>query len=186
MSVADSLLQRKYSLTRLCINALNDSPRWLAAPWPDIATSWSPVWLYPMAGVIPSSVAASKYMNNTIMLLIGAFLVDLCIEESGAGTRLGLIAIKRFGNRPLALLFGFMVVAWGLSMFCANVSVSMMLMPFVLGILERIDEANKDGNPQGARRFAKASLLGVAYACSIGGMATTIGTAPNLISKAVT
>ena len=71
-------------------------------------------------------------------------------------------------------------------MFCANVSVSMMLMPFVLGILERIDEANKDGNPQGARRFAKASLLGVAYACSIGGMATTIGTAPNLISKAVT
>ena len=120
-------------------------------------------------------------MNNMIMLLIGAFLVDLCIEESGAGTRLGLHAINTAGNRPLSLLAGFMVVSWGLSMVCANVSVSMMVMPFVLAIIERIDDANKDSNPEGAKRFAKASLLGVAYACSVGGMATTIGTAPNLI-----
>ena len=99
------------------------------------------------------------------MLLTGAFLVDLCIEESGLGTRIGLMAIQRFGNKPITLILGFMTIAWALSMFCSNTSVCMMLMPFVLSIIERIDEANKDSNADDAKRFGKGALLGVACKC---------------------
>jgi di/tricarboxylate transporter len=164
---------------------------WLAAPWPEVATSWAPVWLFPLAGIISAGDAAGKYMNNVTMLLIGAFLVDLCVEESGAGTRLGLVVIKRFGKQPLALILGFMTVAGVLSMFIGNTAVCMMMsksvlamndlkvvptshfflrylfiflhisrcdcsVPFILSIIERIDEENKDDNAASAERFAKA------------------------------
>ena len=99
---------------------------WLAAPWPMFATSLTPCWLFPLTGVYEGSSVCSSYFNQTIMLILGAFLVDMCIEESGLGSRFGLHMLKLFGNQPVALLAGFCLVAWLLSSICNNTSMTMV------------------------------------------------------------
>ena len=124
---------------------------------------------------------ASAYFNQTIMLILGAFLVDMCIEESGLGSRLGLNGLKAFGNRPVALLSGFCMVAWLMSSICTNTSTTMMLLPFGLSIIEALEKANEDDEEcmAGLKRFQVAVFLGISYSASIGGMSTTISSDTN-------
>ena len=126
---------------------------------------------------------ASAYFNQTIMLILGAFLVDMCIEESGLGSRLGLNGLKAFGNRPVALLSGFCMVAWLMSSICNNTSMTMMLLPFGLSIIEGLEKANEDDEEcmAGLKRFQVAVLLGISYGASIGGMSTTISASANAL-----
>lgn len=153
---------------------------WLAGPFPSFATSLSPLFLFPMAGISTSAALSEKYFSSSVPLILGAFLVDLCIEESGLGTRFGLVGLSLFGNKPVALILGIMVIAFTLSAFCLNTSVAMMLLPFTLSIVEQIEGTNLD-RPEDARKFAIAALLGVAYGSTCGGMATTIGMGGNTV-----
>ena len=153
---------------------------WLSAPWPKVATSFAPVWLFPLTGVLSTASAASSYINGTVMLLIGAFLVNSTIEESGVGNRAGLYLVGTFGSNPLSVLLGLNIFAYLLSFFAANLSSLMMVLPFALSIIERIEESNPN-SPDDARRFSKAAVMSITRAVSIGGMVTPISAPGNMI-----
>lgn len=158
---------------------------WIAGPIPSIAVSLTPVVLFPFAGILSGAEVAKSYFSYVQMLLVGAFLVDLCIEESRLAERFGLkglifIAGSKEKVRPSRMVFGFMAMSYCLSLFIANTSVTMMLMPFCISLLDKIEAANKD-QKENCHRFCVATLLGVAYAANCGGLATSIGTTANLI-----
>jgi len=158
---------------------------WVCAPFPDIAASIAPVVFLPLVGVLSAEDAASTYFSDNIFLLIGAGFSNLCIEESGLSDRLGLQGLKQFtgstGNvRPAVMVLGFAVVAGGLSMVCHNTSTTLMMLPFALGIIEKVEESNRD-RPEDCRCFSVAVMLAIAYSASMGGIATSIGTSANLV-----
>jgi len=162
---------------------------WMAAPIPTIAVSLSPVFLFPLTDILSGSQTAKSYFTYVQMLLIGAFLVDICIEESRLAERFGLRGLLLFAEssndtrglvRPSRMVFGFMAIAYILSLFIANTSVTMMMMPFCISLLDKIEEANQD-QKQDCHRFTVATLLGVSFAANCGGLATSIGTTANLV-----
>jgi sodium-dependent dicarboxylate transporter 2/3/5 len=108
-----------------------------------------------------------------ILLLLGGFLLSQAMEHSGAHRRIAIGMVHVFGaHSGPRLVLGFMVAAAVLSMWISNTATALMLLPVVLAVLEATDDKE---------RLAAPLLLGVAYACSVGGLGTPIGTPPNLI-----
>ena len=145
---------------------------WLSEAVPIPVTSLLPLSVLPLLGALTPSEVAQSYGSPLILLLLGGFMLSGALARSGAHRRLALNMIRacsRLGTRGLVL--GFMLAAALLSMWISNTATTLMLLPVALAVLE--DE-----------RFRKLTiplLLGTAYAASIGGTATPIGTPPNLI-----
>ncbi|MFB0515775.1 MAG: DASS family sodium-coupled anion symporter, partial [Candidatus Neomarinimicrobiota bacterium] len=149
---------------------------WLTEAVPLAATAILPVVVFPILKVMPGSEVASLYFNNVIFLFLGGFIVALAMERWQLHRRLALSIIAGLGGSPRRLLLGFMVATAFLSMWISNTATTMMMVPIAMGALARLDTANDNQSP----RLAVALLLGIAYAASIGGIATLIGTPPNL------
>ncbi len=145
---------------------------WLTEAVPIPVTSLLPLGVLPLCGALTPNEVAQSYGSPLILLLLGGFMLSGALARSGAHRRLAMNMIglcARLGSRGLVL--GFMLAAAFLSMWISNTATTLMLLPVALAVLE--DE-----------RFRKLSiplLLGTAYAASIGGTATPIGTPPNLI-----
>jgi sodium-dependent dicarboxylate transporter 2/3/5 len=153
---------------------------WMAAWWMTEAvsiyfTSLLPILIFPLCGVLPMDKLAPLYMNEIIFLFIGGFLLAFAMEKSGLHQRIALFILKFTPKTGKGVLGGVMTAAFIISMFINNTASTAMLLPAVLGLN---DELNKQ--KQG-KSIVAPLLLGLAFSASIGGMATTIGTAPNLI-----
>jgi sodium-dependent dicarboxylate transporter 2/3/5 len=162
--------QRRMAAVTLLTAAL-----WLTMAVPVAAASLVPMALLPFLGVLSPGEAAQLYMHDMVALFLGAFLVALGLERWNVHRRLALLVIARVGTRPRRLVLGFMLAAAALSAWINNTATALMMLPIGLSVvatLRREDDARRDD-------FAPALLLGLAYACSIGGLATPIGTAPN-------
>ena len=150
---------------------------WLTEPVPIPVTSLLPLALLPVAGALTPAQVAESYGSPLILLLLGGFMLSGALARCGAHRRLALGMIRlcaRLGPRGLVL--GFMLAASTLSMWISNTATTLMLLPVALAVLED-------------RRFRHLTiplLLGTAYAASLGGTATPIGTPPNLIYMQVT
>jgi solute carrier family 13 (sodium-dependent dicarboxylate transporter), member 2/3/5 len=145
---------------------------WIAEPVPIPATSLLPVALFPLFGVLTPEEVAEAYGNPMILLFLGGFILSTGMERSGAHRQIALLMVHLFGGgSQRRVVYGFMAAAAFLSMWISNTATALMLLPIVLAVLQN--------NPE--RRFAVALLLGVSYACSLGGVGTPIGTPPNLI-----
>ncbi|MDJ0654814.1 MAG: SLC13 family permease [Xanthomonadales bacterium] len=145
---------------------------WIFEPVPIPVTSLIPLAAFPMAGILTPAQVGDSYGNQLILLLLGGFILSRAMEQSGAHRRLALNMVGLFGGsggRPL--VFGFMLASAVLSMWISNTATTLMLLPIVLAVLE------KSNDPL----LRRALLLGVAYAASVGGIGTPIGTPPNLI-----
>jgi sodium-dependent dicarboxylate transporter 2/3/5 len=145
---------------------------WVFEPIPIPVTSFIPLAIFPLVGVLTPAQVGGAYGNPLILLLLGGFMLSMALEKSGAHRRLALNMVNLFGGqggRPL--VFGFMVAAAVLSMWISNTATTLMLLPIALATIE------KANNP----RLEVALLLGIAYAASVGGIGTPIGTPPNLI-----
>jgi len=145
---------------------------WLTEPVPIPVTSLLPMALLPMLGALSPSQVAESYGSPLILLLLGGFMLSGALARCGAHRRLALAMIRacsRLGQRGLVL--GFMLAAAGLSMWISNTATTLMLLPVALAVLE---DSRTDN-------LAIPLLLGIAYAASLGGTATPIGTPPNLI-----
>lgn len=164
---------------------------WLTEAVPLAATALLPLALFPVLGVAPGKEIAGAYINSTIFLFLGGFLLALAMERWDLHRRIALLIIGVAGGRPDALILGFMAAAALLSMWISNTATAIMMLPMALAILSRQDSQHPDrsAGPPGAHPDAKAPppgltaclLLGIAYAASIGGIATPVGTPPNLI-----
>ena len=150
---------------------------WVTEAVPIPVTSLLPLIVLPMAGVRSIAEVAAPYMHPIVVLLLGGFIFAKAIERWQLHERIALHVVKRAGGSPIGLIGGFMLAAALLSMWISNSATSIMMMPIALSVAARVEGAN--GEP--SRAFTLALLLGIAYACSIGGLGTPIGTPTNLI-----
>jgi sodium-dependent dicarboxylate transporter 2/3/5 len=149
---------------------------WIFEPIPIPATSLLPMALLPMMGVLSAKELGAAYGNPLVLLMMGGFLLATALERSGAHRRIALYMVRLFGgNSSRRLVFGFMLASAFLSMWISNTSTTLMLLPVALAVLEKSEDSG----------LAAPLLLGIAYAASIGGIATPIGTPPNLVFMGV-
>jgi sodium-dependent dicarboxylate transporter 2/3/5 len=162
---------------------------WLTEAVPLAATALLPVALFPLLGVADIRASTAPYANPLIFLFLGGFLLGLGIQRFGLHRRIALHILRRLGASPRALIGGFMLAAALLSMWISNTATAIMMLPIGASLLRLLDEHRAKGNdasrtPAEMQAFGTALVLGVAYACSIGGTGTLVGTPPNLVLAA--
>ncbi|RDV27488.1 SLC13/DASS family transporter [Alteromonas aestuariivivens] len=149
---------------------------WLTEAFPIAVTALIPFVAFPMAGIIDFRQASSALGSHVILLLMGAFMLSKALEKSGVHHRLAVYMLRITGTQSARrLVLGFMLTAAGLSMWISNTATALMLMPIALAIISSMH----------APALASAILLGIAYAASLGGVGTIIGTPPNIIFMSV-
>ncbi|MBB5213195.1 SLC13 family permease [Microbulbifer hydrolyticus] len=145
---------------------------WITEALPIPATSIVPFVLLPLFGVADHKLVASSLGSHVILLLMGAFMLSKALEKSGAHERLALYMLKLVGiSSGRRLVLGFMLAAGLLSMWISNTATTLMMLPIALAILARADN----------HRLTIALILGIAYAASLGGVGSPLGTPPNVI-----
>ena len=163
--------------TRMAAVAILMAGWWITEAIPIPATALLPVALFPLLGIVPGKATAAVYFNHIIFLFIGGFLFAIAMERWNLHRRIALRIILIFGTRPRRLLLGFMAATWLLSMWISNTATAMMLAPMAVALLSQLAERY---DADKVARYGVGLLIGIAYAASIGGLATLIGTPPNL------
>jgi len=156
---------------------------WMAIWWaseaiPVPATSIIPIVAIPLLGVGTVREATAPFANPVIYLLLGGFILALALERWNLHRRIALGFLARVGDHKLAILGGFMLVAAFLSMWISNTATVMMMMPIAISVAM----AMRGGEEKLGDPFALMLLLGIAYAASIGGMSTLVGTTTNAVA----
>jgi sodium-dependent dicarboxylate transporter 2/3/5 len=155
---------------------------WLTEALPLAATALLPLVLFPLLGVHGIGAAAAPYADPVLFLFLGGLTLGLAMEKWGLHRRVALGLVGALGTKPAALVFGFMGATAFISMWVSNTATAAMMLPVTLSIVSLL---RPDGPAAPERQaedgFAAALLLGVAFAASIGGMATLIGTPPNAL-----
>jgi len=164
-------------VTRTAAVAVLMATWWITEAIPIPATALLPVALFPLLGIMNGKAVAATYFNNIIFLFIGGFIMALAMERWNLHRRVALRIIVLIGTSPRRILLGFMVATAFLSMWISNTATTMMMVPIALAIIFKLREEHPG---QAMKRFAAGLLIGIAYAASIGGIATLIGTPPNL------
>ena len=164
-------------VTRMAAVALLMAGWWITEAIPIPATSLLPVALFPLLGILDGRTTAATYFNHLIFLFIGGFLFALAMQKWDLHRRIALRILRILGTSPPRIVLGFMTSTWFLSMWISNTASTMMMVPMALAILGPLREHLDDSD---GRRLSIALILGTAYSASIGGMATLIGTPPNM------
>jgi len=149
---------------------------WISEALPIPATSLIPFAAFPLLGILPHGDVAGAYGHTLIILLLGGFILSTAMEKNGAHRRLALGMVHAVGGRGgPRLVLGFMLASGLLSMWISNTATVLMLLPVVLAILKSSDDES----------LTIPLLLGTAWAASVGGLGTPIGTPPNVIFMGV-
>ncbi len=159
---------------------------WMAIWWateaiPVAVTAFLPLIIFDPLGISSIRDAAAPYANPIIFLFMGGFMMALALERWNLHRRIALAILDRTGTDGRRLIGGFMLVCALLSMWMTNTSTTMMLLPIVLSVIAVIRDNVPDLSDKARQDFQIAMLLGLAYAASIGGLATLIGTPPNAL-----
>ena len=170
-------------------NAVLAATAWIAIWWvteavPIAATALLPIVLFPLTGAVPLNSTTAQYGHRYIFLYIGGFMIAIAIEKWGLHRRIALNIIKLIGTNITSIILGFMVATAGLSMWISNTATAVMMLPIGMAIISQLkDNPKTDVNEN--ELFGKALMLAIAYSASIGGMATLIGTPPNIVLAGV-
>ncbi|MCW5924599.1 MAG: DASS family sodium-coupled anion symporter [Saprospiraceae bacterium] len=149
---------------------------WITEPVDLAVTSLLPLVLFPLTGVARLKDVSGEYGNEIIFLFIAGFFFGKTIERWHLHRRIALRLVMWLGSKPSRVVLGFMVASAFISMWVSNTATAVMMTPVAIAVAVQSGGIDKD-----ARHFQKALLLGVGYACSIGGLATLIGTPTNAI-----
>lgn len=149
---------------------------WVFEPVAPAVTALLPLAVLPATGVLTPQQVAQAYGNELILLLLGGFVLSMAVEKSGAHRRLAIGMVRAVGGGSgRAVLWGFMIASAALSMWISNSATTLLLLPVALAVLANYPDP----------RLATPLLLGIAYAATIGGLGTPIGTPPNLVFMGV-
>jgi sodium-dependent dicarboxylate transporter 2/3/5 len=154
---------------------------WISEAVPLPVTSLLPIILFPILGVSAIGDTTSAYGHPLVFLYIGGFLLAIAIEKTGLHNRIAINIIRGMGIKLHMIVLGFMISTGFLSMWISNTATAVMMLPIGLAII-KVAEGRQDIT---TNRFNKALMLAIAYAASIGGVATLIGTPPNLVFAGV-
>lgn len=184
---------------RVAAVALLMATWWVTEALPIAATALLPLVLFPPLGIATLNAAASPYANPVIYLFLGGFLLAAALQRVRLHQRLALEIITFVGTRPDRLVLGFIVATAAISMWVSNTATVVMILPLAMPVLELVRAAGEGGvadehpprdaaarvgaamSEGAAHDFEVALLLGIAYAASIGGLGTLIGTPPNAL-----
>jgi sodium-dependent dicarboxylate transporter 2/3/5 len=148
---------------------------WVSEAIPLPATALVPLALFPLLGIASIERLASAYAHPLIFLFLGGFMIARAMERSRLHRRLALAILSRAGNKPAAVVAAMMTATAFLSLWISNTAAAMVMAP----IAASVAATSRDGDG-----FAPALMLGVAYAATIGGMGSIIGTPPNALFAA--
>lgn len=154
---------------------------WVTEALPLPITALLPLIVLPLTGVASFDETGKGYSDSVIYLFLGGFILALAIEHWNLHKRIALAIITRIGSSLPMLVLGFVVATGGLSMWISNTSTALMMLPIGLAVIQQLDELHQAEFEAERVRFGKALLLGIAYASSIGGIGTLIGTPTNMI-----
>jgi sodium-dependent dicarboxylate transporter 2/3/5 len=152
---------------------------WITELLPLAVTSLIPIVFLPAVGVGSLTQITSYYAKPIIYLFLGGFILAIGIQKTGLHKRLALFLLHKIGDKPHQLVLGFMSASALLSMWISNTATVMVMMPVGLSILEAAKSNGLSGKAM--TNLGLGIMLGIAYAADIGGMATVIGTPPNLV-----
>jgi len=150
---------------------------WMTEAIPIPATAILPLGLFPMLGVLDAESASAPYANELIFLFMGGFFLARTMEKWGLHRRIALAIMLFVGTGPDRLILGFMLATAFLSMWISNTATTAMMLPIAVAVGEMFRPQDQEGS----YNFGVALMLGVAYAASIGGVSTLIGTPPNAV-----
>lgn len=164
------------------------SAAWMAIWWvtealPTPATALLPIILFPLFAEIGIAEAAAPYAHKFIYLFLGGFILASAMEKWDLHKRIALQIISKVGTNQHQIILGFMIATAFLSMWISNTATAVMMMPIASAVIKGQEKTADNANSN--EQFGKALMLGIAYSASIGGMATLIGTPPNLIFAGV-
>lgn len=162
---------------------------WIAVWWiteaiPIAATALLPIILFPLSGGMELSATTSAFGHKYVFLYLGGFLIAIGIEKWNLHKRIAINIIANIGSDVRKVILGFMVATAFLSMWISNTATSVMILPIGIAIIKELKD-NPATEENENTIFGKALMLGIAYSASIGGVATLIGTPPNLVLAGV-
>ena len=152
---------------------------WISEAIPMAVTALVPVLIFPLANVMSMEKVVVPYADKFVFLFLGGFLLALAIEKHGLHKRIAFRLLDLAGNAKARILLAVMVSSYVLSMWMSNTATAMMLIPIAASVAHLLAAHNHEA------KFKRALVLGVAYAASIGGMATLIGTPPNVAAAGI-
>ena len=163
---------------------------WITEAIPIPATSLLPIILFPLTGALDIAKTATSYGHKMIFLYMGGFIIALAIEKWNLHKRIALQTIYWIGKSAERIIFGFMLATYLLSMWISNTATTMMMLPIAVAVAKQfggIDNKESDivGHKKLNSSFGLPLMLGIAYAASIGGITTLIGTPTNAMLSAV-
>lgn len=154
---------------------------WITEAMPISVTSLVPLLLFPLLGIMTMTQTAAPYANPVIYLFMGGFVVALGMQRHGLHYRIALTVVRVMGVNPRRVVLGFMVATAFVSMWVSNTATAVMMLPIGMSVGRLVQT---DVGEAGSRNFALTLMLGIAYASSIGGIGTLIGTPPNALLAA--
>jgi len=159
---------------------------WISEAAPIPVTALLPLIMFPFLGVMKMSEAAAPYANHIIFLFMGGFLIAIALEKHRLHERIALNLIKITGTSGNGMSLGFRIATSVISMWISNTATAMMMLPIatsVIRLLHHNSGATLYDLDKRQRNFALGLMLVIGYSASIGGIATLIGTPPNVVFK---
>jgi solute carrier family 13 (sodium-dependent dicarboxylate transporter), member 2/3/5 len=147
---------------------------WITEAIPVPATALVPIALFPLTGATTGGAATAPYGDPIIFLFMGGFVLALAMERWNLHRRIALNIVARTGTQQGRIVGGFMIATAFCSMWVSNTATVVMMLPVALSVIGLLSDDKQSS-------FPLSLLLGVAYAASIGGVATLIGTPPNAL-----
>ncbi|WP_281966068.1 SLC13 family permease [Serinicoccus marinus] len=176
---------------------------WMTEAIPLAATSLLPIVLIPPLTGLGVSDATAPYANSIVFLFLGGFLIAIAMQKWNLHRRIALLTLRRVGTHPRRIILGMMISTAFLSMWVSNTATTLMMLPIAISVLALVVENSQRGvaaadgdvtkevssgravsdvvNDPDVRIFGVALVLSIAWAASIGGLGTLLGSPPNAI-----
>jgi sodium-dependent dicarboxylate transporter 2/3/5 len=153
---------------------------WMSQALPLTATALLPFLAFPLFGIMSANDTAAAYYSPILFLVLSGAIIALAIERTGLHSRLALAIVSRGGKSPAAMLFAFMAATAILSLIVSNTATTLIMIPIAVAVLKaaQVPEGHSDG-------FAGALAMGIAFAASIGGLGTLVGSPTNAIAAGI-
>ncbi len=157
---------------------------WVTEAVPIPVTSLLPMVCLPLLGISDMKTATAPYANPVVFLFFGGFMIALAMERWNLHRRIALNIVKWTGTNANGIILGFMLASGFMSMWISNTATTVMMLPIAVSVIGLLVKDQSQNSSKGMKNFALCLMLGIAYASSIGGIATLVGTPPNVVFKA--
>ena len=153
---------------------------WITEPVPLWATACLPIVTFPLLSKASFGIILLQYFDPVNFLFLGGMWIAACMEQWGLHRRIALKIVARIGTSPRRIVLGFMLATGFVTLWISNTAAAVMMFPIAMAVLRKFEEQHSR-NDELLKRFGLALMLGIAYAASIGGIGTKIGTGTNLV-----